>query len=372
MSQEIPFNQLRICPESLRIAVDEAIARVVSSHWFILGAEVESFEREFAEAMDVDHAVGVASGTDAITLSLMALGVGGGDEVITTSLTAAFSALAISRTGAQPVFADIDPETLNLSPEEAEKCVGPRTKAILPVHLYGNPCDLDALKRVAERHQLALVEDACQAHGARFQGRAVGGIGHAGAFSFYPTKNLGALGDGGMVVTNDAELAERVKRLRNGGQSSRYRHQEIGLNSRLDELQAAVLRAKLPYLPEDNRKRAELVARYRKGLDAVAGDELSMPSVATGSESAHHLLVVRLAERDALMAHLAERKIQTLIHYPIPTHLQPAYRDLGLGPGSLPEAERAASDILSLPLYPTLAPDEVDRVVDAIAAFYDG
>lgn len=352
--------------------VDAAIARVLSSGWFILGPEVEAFEREFAQAVQVDHAIGVASGTDALTLALMALGVGSGDEVITTPMTAAFSALAISRTGARPVFADVDPESLNLSPEETEKCVGPRTKAILPVHLYGNPCDLDALKKVAERHELALVEDACQAHGATIHGRAVGGIGRAGAFSFYPTKNLGALGDGGMMVTNDAELAERVKRLRNGGQSSRYVHQDIGVNSRLDELQAAVLRAKLPYLAGDNGKRAELVARYRRGLDAVAGDKLSMLDVATGSQPAHHLLVVRVAERDALMAHLAERDIQTLIHYPIPTHLQPAYRDLGLSPGSLPEAERAASQILSLPLYPTLASDEVDRVVDAIGAFMNG
>src|SRR5205823_8967726 len=274
-------------------AVHAAIERVVARGWFVLGPEVEAFEAEFAVAVGAAHPVGVGTVTDAIALTLRSLGIGPGDEVITTPLSAAYSALAIMMTGARPVFADIDPERLTIDPDAAARAVGPRTRAILPVHLYGQPADMTALERIASRHQLTVVEDCCQAHLATVGGRPVGTIGVAGAFSFYPTKNLGALGDGGAIVTNDRALAERLARLRNGGQTDRYRHAEPGVNSRLDEMQAAVLRARLPFLRQWTARRRALAARYRAALGGSQADEIAVPPEMDAGH-VYHLFVVKV------------------------------------------------------------------------------
>jgi dTDP-4-amino-4,6-dideoxygalactose transaminase len=337
-------------------AVRAAIERVVASGWYVLGREVEAFEREFAEASGAAHAVGVGTGTDAIALILRALGIGAGDEVITTPLSAAYTALAVMATGARPVFADVDPSRLTLDPAAAAAAIGPRTRAILPVHLYGQPADMTALERLASRHGLALVEDCCQAHLATAAGRPVGTIGVAGAFSFYPTKNLGALGDGGAVVTGDAALADRIRRLRNGGQTDRYHHQEPGLNSRLDELQAAVLRARLPYLAGWTARRRALAARYRARLAGAAAH----PVAEHDAGHVYHLFVVRSAGRGRLQADLTARGIETLIHYPVPIPRQPALA--GAGPADCPAAARACDEVLSIPLYPALTDDQADTV----------
>jgi dTDP-4-amino-4,6-dideoxygalactose transaminase len=344
-------------------AVDEAIRRVIDRGWFVLGPEVEAFERAFAAASGAPHAVGVGNGTDAIALVLRALGIGPGDEVITTPLSAAYTALAILMVGATPVFADIDPVRFTLAPSAVDAAVTSRTRALLPVHLYGQPADMDALEAVAERHGLALVEDCCQAHLATCRNRPVGTIGIAGAFSFYPTKNLGALGDAGAIITKDAELAARLKRLRNGGQADRYHHQEPGINSRLDELQAAILLARLPFLPAWTAKRRALAARYRERL---AGSSVAAPAECDAGH-VYHLFVIRSAERDRLKSHLAARGIETLIHYPVSIPRQPALS--ALRSADCPEATRACREILSLPLSPGLDPAQADQVVDAVRAF---
>jgi len=365
--QSVPFADFSPREDTLTSEIREAVSRVIDRGWFILGPEVKAFEREFASAVGSAHAVGVACGTEAISLALMGLGIGAGDEVITSPLTATFTALAISRTGARPVFADVDPETLNLSAQSASKRVTSRTKAIVPVHLYGNPCDLPAHEELARKKNLHLVEDACQAHGATLGGKPVGSWGEAGCFSFYPTKNLGALGDGGMIATDDPQLAEGLRRLRNGGQVNRYVHEEVGVNARLDEIQAAVLRAKLPRLAGWNERRRELADIYRRRLK---GTPVRMVRVLPESESAVHLFVVRAPDRDLLSEALTASGIQTLIHYPVPAHLQPAYRSLGQGEGSCPVAEQAAGEILSLPLYPDLSDRDVERVAEAVLSFY--
>ncbi len=365
--RQVPFADLNVREPALGSEILGAMTRVLGRGWFILGPEVEAFEREFASFVGTSRAVGVACGTDALSLSLAALGVRPGDEVITSPMTATFTALAISRIGARPVFADVDPETLNLSPEAVRQRLGPQVKAIIPVHLYGNPCDMPAFTKLAREEGLRLVEDACQAHGAKLEGRFVGSWGDAGCFSFYPMKNLGALGDGGMIVTDDEALAEHLLRLRNGGQISRYIHDEIGFNSRLDELQAAVLRVKLPKLSAWNRRRRELVALY---LQLLEGTPVRTVRAAPGSEPAAHLFVVRVSERQDVTEALVAQGIQTLVHYPVPAHLQPAYRDLGQEEGSCPEAELAAREILSLPLYPDLAESQVERVAQAIRSYY--
>lgn len=361
----VKFNDLAIRDAALLHDVEGAIRRVIQSSWYVLGPEVEAFEDEFRRACGTAHGIGVASGTDAISLSLLALGVEPGDEVVTSPLTAAFTALAVSRIGARPVFADVDATTLTLSPESVRERVTPRTKAVVPVHLYGNACAMDAIETLAAELDVAVVEDACQAHGASYRGKPLGSMGRTGTFSFYPTKNLGALGDGGFVVTDDAELASRVRALRNGGQSSRYVHESVGLNSRLDEIQAAVLRAKLPRLEADNERRRQIASRY---LAALADTELAPVAVSDDVVSARHLFVVEAPSRAALEEHLRGHGVETLVHYPIPCHLQPAYRELGQREGSCPVAEAASKRIVSLPLYPSMSDDDVDRVVEAIGS----
>lgn len=355
----IPF--LSLVPQTDdAAAVRQAVERVISRGWFVLGPEVDAFETEFASAMGAAHAVGVGSGTDAIALILRALNIGPGDEVITTPVSAAYTALAVMMAGARPVFADIDPSRLTIDPEHVMRAIGPRTRAILPVHLYGQPADMSALERLASRHNLALVEDCCQAHLATAGGRPVGTIGVAGGFSFYPTKNLGALGDGGAVVTNDRSLADRIRRLRNGGQVDRYRHEEFGVNSRLDEMQAAVLRARLPRLAGWTARRRALAARYRS---ALADGPVQVPAEHDPGH-VYHLFAVRTAGRAELQARLASDGIETLIHYPVPIPRQPAMA--GQDPHNCPEAVRVCDQVLSLPLHPGLTDQEVADVVAAL------
>jgi dTDP-4-amino-4,6-dideoxygalactose transaminase len=363
VSPAVPFTDMKARVAALRGELDAAIARVLESGWFILGPEGEAFERELAAALGARDAVAVGNGTEAIQLALEALGVGAGDEVITSPLTAAFTALAIQRTGAKPVFADLDPATLNVAPDAVEKAVTARTKALLPVHLYGHPCDLDPLLALSRARGIPLVEDACQAHGARYKGRTVGAISGIGALSFYPTKNLGAFGDGGAILVDDPERAAHLRRLRNGGQSDRYRHEISGVNSRLDEMQAAVLRVGLGHLSGWTARRRALAALYLAELrDAGVG----LPQEQPYAEANYHLFVIRHPRRDALMAALKERGVGTLIHYPIPLHLQPVFAHLGGRSGDLPQAERAAAEILSLPLYPEMTDDQARAVAAAV------
>ena len=358
----IPFNQLKPLHDLHADEIAAAMRRVADSGWYILGPEVEAFEAEFAAYHDVAFAVGVASGTDAIELALRAGGVGPGDEVITVAHTAMATVAAIENSGATPILADIRPDSFTLDPQKACQAITAKTRAIVVVHLYGCPADLDALKSIADKHDLLLIEDCAQAHGAEYKGRKVGAVGHFGAFSFYPTKNLGAYGDGGAVITQDAKLADCLRKWRNYGQASRYIHPSRGTNSRLDELQAAILRVKLKHLDAHNQTRREIAAIYHNKLRAA----VVTPSVDADARHVYHLYVIRDSQRDQLMAGLKALDIGTLIHYPVPIHLQASHRDLGLSAGSLPETEKAAREIVSLPMYIGLTDDEAARVCDAI------
>ena len=366
----IRFNDLMPRDSQLRTEIDQAIKRVLDSGWFILGPEVEAFEAEFAAYHGLRHAVGVANGTDAIQLALLAGGVGPGDEIITVAHTAVATASAIEATGATPILVDIDSVTYTLDTSAAEARVSPRTKAIIPVHLYGHPADMTAITNLAKKHNLFVIEDCAQAHGARWHGQLVGTMGHLATFSFYPTKNLGAYGDGGAILTNDDDLGERLHRLRNYGQISRYHHAERGINSRLDELQAAILRVKLRYLDAQNETRRKIATLYGDHLDGV--ESIVCPSESVDAYHAYHLYVIRHAARDRLQEFLKETGIQTLIHYPIPVHLQPAYVDLGYSIGDLPNTEKIANEILSLPLHMALTSDQVIHIADTITQIADG
>jgi len=358
MNERVPFMSL--VPGDDHGAIKAAIDRVITRGWFILGPEVEAFEAEFASASGMSHAVGVGNGTDALALLLRAMGVGPGDEVVTSPASAAFSALAIQMAGATPVFADIDPDRLTLSPDAAAAAITARTAAIMPVHLYGQPADMPAFAAIARRHHLAIVEDACQAHLATSAGKPVGSYGAGAGVSFYPTKNLGALGDGGAVITNDAVLAEKLKRLRNGGQSEKYRHVEFGVNSRLDDLQAAILRERLKRLPEWTLRRRALAAAYRRTL-------LNAPvSVPRECDSGHvyHLFPVLVPNRDSFQAHLRSRGVGTLVHYPHSLTAQPAFAGADAAP--CPVAERVAREVCSLPLHPQLSDGDLEFVAAAV------
>lgn len=358
MTMRVPFMALTPGPDDA--VVRDGITRVIERGWFILGPELEAFEREFAAACGTSHAVGVGTGTDALALALRALGIGPGDEVITSPLSAAFSGLAIVMSGATPIFADIDPARLTLDPRAAEAAITSRTAALMPVHLYGQPADMPAFQALASRRGLAIVEDACQAHGAMSAGRPVGTFGAAGAFSFYPTKNLGALGDAGAVATNDASLAERLQRLRNGGQTDRYHHPEFGVNSRLDEMQAAVLRARLPLLGAGNARRRAIAARYRA---ALADGPVGVPPECDPGH-VYHLFPVLARDRDAFQAHLAAEGIGTLVHYPIPLPRQTAFASYT--PAVCPITDRVCAEVCSLPLHPRLTDAEADAVAAAV------
>ncbi len=329
------------------------------------GKEVTLFEEEFAKYCGVEHAVGVDSGISALELGLRAAGIGAGDEVITVSHTFIATVSAISVTGAKPVLVDVDPVTYTMDVEQLASAVGPRTKAILPVHLYGQSADMDPILKVAARHGLRVIEDACQAHGARYNGRRVGGIGDAGCFSFYPGKNLGAYGDGGMFVTNDFELADKVRMLRNYGQREKYHHEFLAYNRRLDTIQAAVLRIKLRHLDQWNRARQNCASRYGELLGSI--QEIKLPVVGASRDHVYHLYVIQHSDRNELQARLKENGVMTGLHYPIPVHLQPCYAGLGIPKGSLPVSEALAETILSLPIFPELTRAQAEFISDVIA-----
>lgn len=352
-----PHEQYAAHRDEIRAAID----RVLDGGRYILGPEVEAFESEFAAYCQSGYAIGVGSGTDALHLALAALGVGAGDEVITTAHSAVATAVGIRLCGAMPVFADIDPDTYTLDPADVERVVTSRTKAIVPVHLYGQTADLDALGAIAGKHGIPVVEDCAQAHGATIRGRRVGSFGAIAAFSFYPTKNLGAIGDGGAVVTADAQLAGRVRLLREYGWAERYVSHIEGANSRLDELQAAILRVKLGHLDAGNERRRFLARQYDEGL---RDSGLRLPVSRDRAGHVFHLYVVSSERRDALQSHLRARGIGALVHYPVPIHLQPAYRSMA--PRPLPHTERAAARVLSLPMYPELTDEDQRTVIDAV------
>ncbi len=362
----VPFIDLTAQRLPLAQEIDEALARVMRSNSYILGEEVALFEQEFAAYCDVAHAVGVDSGTSALELILRAYDIGPGDEVITAANTFVATTFAISYTGARPVLVDVDPYTYTLDIIQLQEAITPRTRAIMPVHLFGQPADMEPILTLAHQHNLIVIEDACQAHGARYKGRRAGSMGHAAAFSFYPAKNLGAFGDGGMVVTNDATIAEAVSKLRNYGQSEKYHHDLLGYNRRLDTLQAAVLRIKLKHLDEWNAARSAHARLYQQLL---GGNGIRLPVEANYSEAVWHLYVIRTTARDELQAYLKERHIGTGIHYPVPVHLQPAHRDLGYSVGDFPVTEHSAGELLSLPMYAELTPALVAYVADTIKAF---
>jgi dTDP-4-amino-4,6-dideoxygalactose transaminase len=362
----IPFVDLKAQYATIKDDVDAAIADVVSRANFILGDHVAAFEEEFARYCDCDHGVGVDSGTSALELALRAAGVGAGDEVITVANTFIATTLAISYVGATPVLVDMDPLTYQIDARAIESAITPRTRAILPVHLYGHPADMDPIMEIARRHGLVVVEDASQAHGARYRGRRVGSIGHVAAFSLYPGKNLGAYGDAGIVVTNDPELADRVRMDRNYGSREKYVHESIGFNRRLDTLQAAVLRVKLAHLDRWNEARRRHAAEYTERLGAVDG--VVTPQVAPDVEPVFHIYPVRVPRRADVQGRLDQAGVSTVIHYPIPIHLQEAYRDLGYLEGAFPHTEALAREELSLPMFPELESGQIDRVCDGLSS----
>ncbi len=355
----VPQFDLKAQYGALRDEILAALDRACQNASFILGEEVAKFEEEFAAFCEAGHCVAVNSGTSALHLALLAVGVQPGDEVVTTPNTFVATAEAISYTGARPVFVDIDPATANIDPQRIEEVITNRTKAIVPVHLYGRPAELDAILAIAARHRIAVVEDACQAHGARYGGRRIGSLGHAAAFSFYPAKNLGAYGEGGAMTTNDARLADFVLSLRNHGETSRYSHDSIGYNYRMDGFQGAVLRVKLKHLDQWTARRLEIVRLYQESL---LGARLTMPRDDPRAESVYHLFVVYVKNRDAARAALEARGVQTAIHYPRPVHLQKAYEWLGHGPGGFPNTERACDRALSLPLFPEMTNEQAEYV----------
>lgn len=364
---KIKFLDLQSINMEFSRELQEAFARTLDSGWYILGKEVEAFEAEFAHYSDVKHCIGVGNGLDALHLILSAYGIGAGDEVIVPSNTYIATWLAASYVGAVPVPVEPDQLTCNLDPSRVEAAITPRTKAIMAVHLYGQPADMDPLIAICQKYNLKLIEDAAQAHGATYRGRRVGGLGDAAGFSFYPGKNLGALGDGGAVTTNDDELADRIRVLRNYGSRIKYHNELKGFNSRLDELQAALLRVKLTRLDAQNVRRREIAVAYLEGLKGLEGFDL--PFVPEWANPVWHLFVIRHPRRDALQAWLLSQGISTMIHYPIPPHLQGAYKELGLRSGDLPIAERIHAEVLSLPLDPTMSNSSVEQVIECCRSF---
>jgi dTDP-4-amino-4,6-dideoxygalactose transaminase len=357
----VPFLDIGAGYRELQEELDAAVQRVLASGWYILGPEVDAFEREFAAYCGVEHCVGVANGLEALQLTLRAMDVGPGDEVIVPSNTYIATWLAVSLVGATPVPVEPDPRTHNLDPERIEQAISGRTKVLLPVHLYGQTADMDPINEIARRYGLRVLEDAAQAHGARYKGRRAGGLGDAAGFSFYPTKNLGAFGDGGAVTTNDASIADRVRVLRNYGSRTKYLNETQGMNSRLDELQAALLRVKLAHLDEWNDRRKRIAERYCRNLSERSG--LTLPYVPPWADPVWHLFVVCHDRRNEIQARLATAGITALVHYPVPPHLSAAYAGLGWPPGSLPIAERLARTVLSLPMGPHLSDQDVDEVI---------
>ena len=363
-----PIPQLDLTAQHASIGGElrEAVERVLASQQFILGREVAALEEELALFCGVAHGIGVASGTDALMLALRAVGVRPGDEVLLPTFTFVATASAVTALGATPVFADIHPNTYNLDPVQLERRVSPKTRAIIDVHLYGLPADMDALLAFARARKLPLIEDGAQAIGASYRGRRVGSLADIACLSFYPTKNLGAAGDAGMILSNSAEVAARLRTLRNHGQTARYISSEPGWNSRLDEIQAAILRVKLRHLPDWQRARQAHAAEYTRQFQMPG---IMPPQIPEGSEHVFHQYTIRVEERDALQRVLAEQKIASAVYYPVPLHLQPLFAGLGYKPGDFPHAEHAAKEVLSLPMYPELRPEQLARVADAVTEF---
>ncbi len=360
----IDFVNLKQEYNEISEEINEAVSRVLRAGWYILGEELTHFEQEFSSHIGATHSIGVNSGSDAIFLAIKALGIGAGDEVITVSHTFISTVDGIVRNGARPVFVDIDPRTFCIDPAGIEEKITARTKAIVPVHLYGQPAEMEAIMDIAQRHDLFVIEDSCQAHGAQYQDRKAGGIGHVGCFSFYPAKNLAAYGDGGLATTNDEGIAEKLRLLRNYGQPRKYCHTLIGVNSRLDEMQAAVLRVKLRHLDEWNERRQRLAAMY----DELLGDAgVTTPVANPHAQHVYHLYVIRSKERDALQKYLSCHEVQTQIHYPVPVHRQPAYAEIASGV-NLPATDQACGEILSLPMHPWLTEQEVRQVAELVAS----
>jgi dTDP-4-amino-4,6-dideoxygalactose transaminase len=364
----VPFVDLAAQHATIRDEITSAIEQVLFDCNFVLGTQVEQFEREFADFVGCEHAVGVSNGLDALRLSLMSIGIGPGDEVILPANTYIATAFAVSAVGARPVLVDCDPQTYYIDVNGLESAITPRAKAIIPVHLTGQAADMDPVLEIAAQHGLRVIEDAAQSHGTQYKGRPCGSMGSVGCFSFYPSKNLGAYGDGGMVTTNDPDLASRLRCLRNNGQTTKYRHVEKGLNARLDTLQAAILSVKLRHLGRWNEARADHAERYRRLLTGVG--DLVFQRKPWYSTHIYHLFIVETDQRDALRERLDARNIQTGIHYPIPIHLQQAYEDLGYVEGNFPVAERLAKRMLSLPMFPELRPEQAEHVAEEIKGFF--
>lgn len=360
----VPFLDLKAAHHELRAELEAAFQRVLDSGWFVMGPELEALETEFADYCGVDYCVGVGNGLEALHLLLRAYGIGPGDEVIVPSNTFIATWLAVSQCGATPVPVEPDSETHNIDPLRITAAISPRTRAIMPVHLYGQPADMDPINEIAGRHGLVVIEDAAQAQGARYKGRRAGSLGHAAGTSFYPGKNLGALGDGGAILTSDRAIADKVRRLRNYGSEIKYQHELMGYNSRLDELQAALLRAKLRMLDAWNQRRADIARTFQQ---ALAGCGVGLPHIPEWADPVWHLFVIRSPEREALQGFLQEHGIDTMIHYPTPPHRQRCYADRSWD--DLPIADRLAREVLSLPIYPTMNPVQVAYVTEAVNDF---
>lgn len=363
---KVPFGNMKIHYQAYKKELDEAVARVMESGYYILGPELEKFEKEFASWLGAKYTVGCASGTEAIYLALAACDVGVGDEVLVVAHTAVPTISAISMTGATPVFVDIKASTYVMRESELESKITKKTKMIVPVHLYGHMAEMETIMKVASRHGIKVLEDVAQATGATYRGQTAGTIGDFGAFSFYPSKNLGAFGDGGAISTNSEEMYKKLVMLRNYGQSKRYYHDIVGINSRLDEIQCAILGAQLPYVHEWNERRREIAARYTAGLKDVVVTPVEQP----GCKHVYHLYVIQTPYRDELQQYLLDRGVQCLIHYPIPAHLQQAYAFLGYKAGTLPTTEHIVKRILSLPMFPELTDEQVDLVIEGIKDFH--
>lgn len=363
---EVPFLDLRATYNELREEIDEAVARVLSSGFYLFGHELEAFEAEFAEYVGARYCIGVGNGLDALHLSLRALGIGKGDEILVPSNTYIATWLAVSYAGATPVPVEPDARTYNLDPDRMEAALTGRTRAVMPVHLYGQPADMDPILEIARRHGLYVLDDAAQAHGARYKGKRIGGLGDITGWSFYPGKNLGAFADAGAVTTNDEVLADRVRVLRNYGSRKKYFNEVPGFNSRLDEMQAAILRVKLAYLDPWNERRMRIAARY---LEELRDASLTLPYVPEWAAPVHHLFVVRSHRRDALREHLEQHGIKTLVHYPVPPHLQAAYHAIGMREGDLPISEAIHQQVLSLPIGPHMTDEQVGRVIESTREF---
>lgn len=366
---QIPFVDLQAQHRALKEEIARAVETVMINCNFVLGHQVSGFEQAFAQFIGVNHAIGVGDGLSALKLAIIALGIGRGDEVILPANTFIATALAVSQAGATPVLVDCDADSYNIDTRLIERAIASKTKAIIPVHLTGQSADLDPIVSLAKERGLVVIEDAAQAHGALYKGKPCGSIGDAGCFSFYPAKNLGCCGDGGMVTTKDAALAERIRRLGNYGQRVKYEHLEKGENSRLDTLQAAILQIKLPHLKSWNEARAKHAEEYRDRLTGIG--DLQFQKASSFSTHIYHLFMIETDHRDALQQHLEAGGIQTVIHYPKPIHLQEAYQDLGYGPGDYPVTERLANRVLSLPMYPELTSAQIERVAEETKRYFE-